>query len=111
MSDICSLPNSHEVIYERETTAAVYVSLFIYPRKGIMGIVWTDGGGGGLEDRNIDMSKMPKRGYKVPGYEGGIIPIRNIDVGRLHISDTYIAFLPTSMLRMGIIPPSYPGTL
>ena len=36
VSDICHIPRLHEVGYERETTAEVYISLFIYPREVLM---------------------------------------------------------------------------
>ena len=37
VSDICNLARRNEVRYERETTAAVIISLFIYPREILMG--------------------------------------------------------------------------
>ena len=44
VSDICHIPILHEVGYERETTAAVYISLFIYPREVLMVPRVTGGG-------------------------------------------------------------------
>ena len=37
VSDICNLPSLHEVRYEREMATAVYISLFIHTREGLMG--------------------------------------------------------------------------
>ena len=36
VKDMCDIPSFHEVRYERNTTTEVYISLFIYPREGLM---------------------------------------------------------------------------
>ena len=49
MSDVCNLPSIHKVRYERETMAAVYIILCIYPREGLMGPRGTGGDFWGCE--------------------------------------------------------------
>ena len=56
-------------------------------------------GGGGkdcgiLEDRSANMSKIPKRGYKVLIYKGGRFTILHVDGGRSAIKKSYICDLP-----------------
>ena len=48
-----------------------------------------------MEDRDVDMSEIPKRGYKVTGYKGGRIPICNIDSSGNAMEISYICDLPS----------------
>ena len=43
VSDICNLPTLHEVVSDRYTTTAVYISLFFYPIEVLMVPRVTDG--------------------------------------------------------------------
>ena len=58
----------------------------------------TSGGGrkegGILEERDVNMSEIPKRGSKVPGYEGGRLSIRNINSVRNAMEVSHICDLP-----------------
>ena len=49
VSDICDLPSLREVGYEIETMAEVYISLFVYPRKKLVGLRGTEGAVWGRE--------------------------------------------------------------
>ena len=51
--------------------------------------------GGVLEYRDVNMSKIPKRGSKVTGYEGGRLPIHNIYGGSKSMEVSDICNLPT----------------
>ena len=49
VSNICDLPNLHEVRYKRETATVVYISFFIDPREELMGTRGTEGAVWGCE--------------------------------------------------------------
>ena len=46
-----------------------------------------------LEDRYVSISEIPNIGSKVPGYEGGRLPMRNINGGRNAMKVSYICDL------------------
>ena len=50
--------------------------------------------GGILDERYVNMYKIPKRGSKVPGYKGGRLPIHKINGGRKAVEVSYICDLP-----------------
>ena len=79
-------------VVSREGTMA-RVSVSLPADDGREGSGSSSGGSGGniiFEERDIDTSEVPKRGSKILlGYEGGRLPIRNVDGGgnELEVAD------------------------